>query len=117
MATDQKATDQKATDQKATDQKATAEKAGAGASADLPRIDLSTFILSLSTSALYQLGAVAGPDGVMVEAHNRLLAKQTIDTLEMLHEKTRGNLDDQEAQLFASMLYELRMRFVSTDKE
>ena len=83
----------------------------------LPKIDLSTFILSLSTSALYQLGIVDGPEGERVAAPNRLLAKQTIDTIEMLFEKTRGNLDDQEAQLFNSLLYELRMRFVSHEKE
>ena len=83
-------------------------------STDLPKIDLSTFVLSLSTSALYQLGAVAGPDGERLDEPNRLLAKQTIDTLEMLRERTRGNLDDAETQLFDSLLYELRMRFVST---
>ena len=81
---------------------------------DLPRIDLSTFILSLSTSAFYQLGLVDGPDGERTEEPNRLLAKQTIDTIEMLHEKTGGNLDDEEAKLFQSLLYELRMRFVAT---
>jgi len=83
----------------------------------LPRIDLSTFILSLSTSALYQLGVVDGPDGERASKPNRLLAKQTIDTLEMLHEKTRGNLDGAEAELFESLLYELRMRFVSTETD
>ena len=41
-----------------------------------------------------------------------LVAKQTIDTLEMLREKTRGNLDDEERKLIESLLYELRMRFV-----
>ena len=84
---------------------------------ELPKIDLSTFILSLSTSALYQLGIVDGPEGERVAAPNRLLAKQTIDTIEMLFERTRGNLDDQEGQLFNSLLYELRMRFVSNEKE
>jgi hypothetical protein len=81
----------------------------------LPKIDLSTFILSLSTSALYQLGIVEGPGGERVGQPNRLLAQQTIDTIEMLREKMRGNLDDQEAQLFNSLLYELKMRFVSND--
>jgi hypothetical protein len=84
--------------------------------ADLPKIDLSTFVLSLSTSALHQLGVVAGPDGEHVETPNRLLAKQTIDTLEMLREKTRGNLDAEETHLFDSLLYELRMRYVATKK-
>ncbi len=80
---------------------------------ELPKIDLPTFILSLSTSALYQMGVVEGPDGEKAEAPNRGLAQQTIDTLEMLRDKTRGNLDEEEAKLFDSLLYELRMRFVA----
>ena len=40
------------------------------------------------------------------------LARQTIDTLEMLEAKTRGNLDSEEAKLLESLLYELRMRYV-----
>ena len=40
------------------------------------------------------------------------MAQQTIDTLEMLRDKTRGNLDDEERKLIDSLLYELRMRFV-----
>ncbi len=80
---------------------------------ELPKIDLSTFILSLSTSVLYQLGLVEGPGGGKLETPNRVLAQQTIDTLEMLRERTRGNLDEEEVKLFDSLLYELRMRFVS----
>ncbi len=78
----------------------------------LPAIDFSTFILSLSTSALYQLGLVPDPETGQKREPNRLIARQTIDTLEMLHEKTRGNLDPAELKLFDSLLYELRMRFV-----
>jgi hypothetical protein len=83
---------------------------------DLPRIDFSTFILSLSTSALYELGLVEGPEGDKLGEPNRVLARQTIDTLEMLREKTRGNLDESEGKLFDSLLYELRMHFVSGDE-
>ncbi len=78
----------------------------------LPTIDFSTFILSLSTSALYQLGLVPDPETGQKREPNRLIARQTIDTLEMLHEKTRDNLDPDELKLFDSLLYELRMRFV-----
>jgi len=81
---------------------------------ELPRIDLSTFILSLSASALYQMGAVEGPEGEKLEAPNRPLAQQTIDTIEMLRERTLGNLDAEEVKLFDSLLYELRMRFVAS---
>ena len=100
-----------------TDTTRDAQGASGGRRSPLPKIDLSTFILSLSTSALYQLGVVEGPGGERVETPNRLLAQQTIDTIEMLREKMRGNLDDQEAQLFNSLLYELKMRFVSNEEE
>lgn len=75
-------------------------------------IDFSTFILSLSTSALYQMGLVSDPESGHTIAPNPVLARHSIDTLEMLREKTRGNLDDNEAKLLDSLLYELRMKFV-----
>lgn len=84
--------------------------------AELPQIDFSTFILSLSTSALYQMGLVPDPEGVKAAEPNRALAQHTIATLEMLQEKTRGNLDPQESKLFENLLYELRMRFVEIAK-
>ncbi len=78
----------------------------------LPRIDFSTFVLSLATSALYHLGMTEGPEGAPAGEANLPLARQTIDTLEMLQEKTRGNLDDDETKLLQSVLYELRMACV-----
>ncbi len=89
------------------------QAAGASpADVELARIDFSTFLLSLSTTALYQLGLVADPTtGDKVEA-DPVIARQTIDTLEMLREKTRGNLEEDEIKLFDSLLYELRMRCV-----
>ena len=83
---------------------------------ELPKVDFSTFVLSLGTTALYQLGAVPDPaTGEKVEA-DPLVAQQTIDTLEMLRQKTRGNLDDEERNLIDSLLYELRMRFVESGR-
>ena len=79
---------------------------------DLMKIDFSTFVLSLSTSALYEMGLVEGPGGDANPQPNKALAHQIIDTLEMLREKTRGNLDDAETKLVDSLLYELRMQFV-----
>ena len=79
---------------------------------DLPAIDFSTFILSLSTTALYQMGLAPDPATGRSAEPDALLARQTIDTLEMLRDKSRGNLDPDEVHLFDSLLYELRMRFV-----
>jgi hypothetical protein len=88
------------------------DKPDSNPSDKIGKIDFSTFVLSLSTSALYQLGLVPGPDGETVGESSRALAQQTIDSLEMLSEKTRGNLEEGEKKLLESLLYELRMQFV-----
>ena len=80
----------------------------------LPAIDFSTFILSLSTTALYQMGLAPDPETGRLAAPDLSIARQSIDTLEMLREKTRGNLDEGEMRLIDSLLYELQMRFVET---
>ena len=82
---------------------------------ELPKIDFSTFLLSLSTSVLYQLGLIADPLTGRKAEPDKMLARQTIDTIELLREKTRGNLEDEEEKLFDSLLYELHMRFVEVD--
>ncbi|MCH7598530.1 MAG: DUF1844 domain-containing protein [Myxococcales bacterium] len=79
----------------------------------LPSIDFSTFVLSLSTSALYQMGLVNGPDGAPVGEQDLIMARQTIDTLKMLRVKTQGNLEEGELKLIDNLLYELHSRFVS----
>ena len=90
---------------------------GQGPGPELPQVDFSTFVLSLGTSALYHLGVVAHPEtGRKLDSPETELARNTIDTLEMLEEKTRGNLDEQERELVGSLLYELRMRFVEVEK-
>ncbi len=83
----------------------------------LPAVDFSTFALSLATSALYHLGVVGDPEqGEKTPEPNLPIARQTIDTLAMLQEKTRGNLDEEETRLLDGLLYELRMRFVEAGK-
>jgi hypothetical protein len=83
----------------------------------LPEADFGTFCLSLATSALYHLGVAAHPEtGEKVPERNLPLARETIDTLEMLRKKTRGNLDEREERLLEGLLYELRMRFVEAGK-
>ena len=90
------------------------DSTGSGSKAkDLPSIDFSTFVLSLSTSALYQMGLVNGPDGTPVEEPDLIMARQTIDTLKMLRGKTKGNLEEGELKLIDNLLYELHNRFVS----
>jgi len=77
----------------------------------LPEIDFSHFIFSLSTSVLIQLGEVQDPF-TQKATKNLPLAKQTIDLIAMLKEKTKGNLTPEEGKIIENLLYDLRMRYV-----
>jgi hypothetical protein len=45
-----------------------------------------------------------------------VLARNTIDLLGLLKEKTTGNLDAEEARLLETLLYELRLKFIEVEK-
>ncbi len=77
----------------------------------LGAVDFSTHVLSLASSALISLGRMPGPDG---ESHpvDVETARHLIDVVAMLEVKTRGNLDETEQKLLASLLYDLRTAFV-----
>jgi len=82
----------------------------------LPEINFSSFIFSLSTSALLHLGEV--PDPVTQKREKCLpLAKQTIDILGMLKEKTQGNLTPDEQKLIENLLADLRWRYIREAKD
>ncbi|MEA2059508.1 MAG: DUF1844 domain-containing protein [Thermodesulfobacteriota bacterium] len=83
----------------------------AGISKKLPGVDFSTFILSLYSSALVQLGEIEDPSTGRKDI-NLDVAKQTVDIIIMLEKKTRGNLEDDEANLMKSLVHELRMAYV-----
>jgi Domain of unknown function (DUF1844) len=93
-----------------------AKKPEAGSSREesrsLPRPDFAALVISLGHSALYHLGLVPDPQTGQKAPLDRALARQTIDTIEMLEEKTRGNLTEDEAHLLRDLLYDLRARFV-----
>jgi hypothetical protein len=80
-----------------------------------PKLDFATFVLSLSHSALVHLGEAPHPEGEEAR-RDFALARQTIDMLGMLEEKTRGNLTGDEERLLSQILYDLRMRFVELSK-
>ncbi len=77
----------------------------------LPEVTMSAFIFSLSSSALVHLGEIPEPETNQPKL-DLAIAKQIIDTLGMLQEKTKGNLDHGEETLLKSVLYDLRMRYV-----
>ena len=91
------------------EEEASAEKQEA--EVELPEINFPTFIISLNASALVNLGAIEDPaSGTKVK--NLALAKQTIDILSMLEEKTRGNLTEEEEKILKNILYDLRIIYV-----
>jgi hypothetical protein len=77
----------------------------------LPPLDFTTFVLSLSTTVLASLGEIGAPDGSRAEK-NLPLARQTIDLLVLLSDKTKGNLTGEEERLLNQVLLDLRMKFV-----
>lgn len=82
---------------------------------DLPKLDFSTFILSIIGSAYVHLGDAPSPEGQ--SERNLALARQDIDLLSVLQEKTKGNLTGDEERLLDHGLYDLRMRFIEVSKE
>lgn len=79
-------------------------------------VDFSTHVLSLASSALIALGKMPAPDG---KPHPVELdtARHLIDVLAMLETKTKGNLDEAESKLLASLVYDLRVAYVDAQNE
>ena len=90
------------------------EKPDAGAQEphpQFPEINFATFVASLNASALLQLGAIEDPT-TGTKNKNLPMAKQTIDILSMMQEKTAGNLSEEEENLLKNILYDLRLMYV-----
>ena len=83
---------------------------------DLPAVDFTTFVLSLSHSALLHLGDAPHPNGGASEV-DLPMARQTIDLLALIQEKTHGNLTGAEEQMLTQALYDLRLRFVEVSQK
>ena len=78
----------------------------------LPQVDFSTFVLSLASSALVQLGEVPDPETGKTEKHPDL-ARHSIDVLNMLDDKITNGLTEKESRLLKDVLFELRMKYVA----
>ncbi len=83
---------------------------------ELPAVDFSTFVLSLAHSTLVHLGEAPDPASGSPAAKNLPMARQTIDLIALLSEKTKGNLTGEEERLIEQLLYDLRIRFVDAKK-
>jgi len=77
----------------------------------LPEVTFTAFIMSLNTSVLYHLGEIKDPVTGNLEK-DLVLAKHTIDTLNLLKHKTKGNLTSEEDEILAAIIFDLQMRFV-----
>ena len=84
--------------------------------AELPPLDFTSFVFSLSTSTMVFLGILPDP-GTKEVRRDLGMAKQHIDLLGMLREKTAGNLTAEEDRFLKTSLYDLRMKFVEVCKQ
>jgi hypothetical protein len=78
----------------------------------LSDLSFTSFVLSLASTAAIHFGDLADPQTGQPSEPNLEGARQMIDILALLEEKTRGNLSAEERQVLEQVLYELRMRFV-----
>lgn len=78
---------------------------------EAPSLSFSTFILSLGTSALMLMGEQLSPENPALPV-NLPQAKEIIDILRILEEKTKNNLTEEEASVLHDMLYTLQMKYV-----
>ena len=81
-----------------------------------PDIDFSGLILGFSGAALMYLGDAKAAPGERVQV-NLALARQNIEFISLLAEKTKGNLNGDEQRLLQEVLLDLRMRFIEKSKE
>ncbi len=81
----------------------------------LPPVEFLDFVHSLAASASYHLGLLADEEGVKGEV-NLPLARHTIDLLDMLQAKTKGNLSEDEATELLRLLHDVKMKFVRVAK-
>ena len=104
---------QEAKEEQAAEKQAPAADAesAVGQETQLPEVNFSTFVFSLSSSALLHFGEIPEPS-TGKKQKNLAMAKHSIDILGMLEEKTKGNLTNDEGQLLKNILYDLRMRYV-----
>lgn len=79
------------------------------------KIDLTTFFLSISSAAFMGLGLIPPAEGGETRIDLEL-ARQNIDLLELMQEKTKGNRTPEEDRLLEQLLFETRMRFVEAEK-
>lgn len=77
----------------------------------IPEVNFSTFVMSMSSSAMVHLGEVADPSTGKVY-FSPVLAKQSIDVLAVIEDKIKNGMTEDEERLLCELLYNLRMKYV-----
>ena len=80
-----------------------------------PRGEFARIVSSLATTAYSALGLLADP-AAGARHRDLAVARQMIDWLAVLEQKTRGNLSFEESDLLARVLYELRLAYVEVGR-
>jgi hypothetical protein len=80
------------------------------------KMDLTTFFLSISSAAFMGLGAISPPGGGEPSVDLEL-ARQNIELLELMSEKTRGNRSPEEDRLIERLLFEARLKFAEKQRD
>jgi len=75
--------------------------------------DFKFFATTLAIQASIFLGILPNPVTNKKDEKNLTQAKFIIDTLDMLKEKTKGNLTTEETTLLENVLYELKMQYIA----
>ena len=78
----------------------------------MPEVTFTALVMSLNTSALFHLGEISDP-ATGEKQQDLVLVKHTIDTLQLLEDKTKGNLENDEQDIIKNVLYDLKMRYVA----
>lgn len=92
------------------------DKSGSDQAGEIPEASFSVLATTLATQALVALGQAPMP-GEEKPTVNLPFAKHCIDTLDILEQKTKGNLTPHESQLLGQFLYQLRMLYVTVKNQ
>jgi hypothetical protein len=79
-------------------------------------ITFTGFVLSLATTAAVHFGDIDDPNTGQRNEPDLVAAKQMIDLIAMLQDRTKGNLSEPEERMLDDLLYELRLRFVEAQR-
>jgi len=79
----------------------------------LPDPTFAELVNMIAIQAMVGFGGMAGPGGERIPP-NLEIAKHYVDMLQVLEDKTKGNLSDDEKNLLDQVIYEVRMRYIQS---